>query len=49
VNARTAHRILIHAVGRVYVDAQDQPLKLEGIAQDITAQQESQRMLESQV
>lgn len=49
VNAKTGHRILIHAVGRVYFDAQGQPLKLEGIAQDITAQHELQSMLASQV
>ena len=49
VNAKTGHRIIIHAVGRVYFDEHGQPRKMEGIAQDITAQRELQSLLEAQV
>ncbi|WP_255157768.1 ATP-binding protein, partial [Siphonobacter sp. BAB-5385] len=49
INSKTGHRTLIHALGRVYFDANGKPLKVLGIAQDITAQRELQQILENQV
>jgi PAS domain S-box-containing protein len=49
VNAKTGHQIIIHALGRLYVDAAGNPTKIEGTAQDITAEREQKMLLEQQV
>lgn len=49
VNARTGYRRILHALGRVFFDAAGQPIKIEGIAHDVTAERELQLLLEQQV
>ncbi|GAB3702245.1 hypothetical protein GCM10027592_31430 [Spirosoma flavus] len=48
-HAKTGQRRILQSMGRVYLDATGQPSKIEGTAQDITAQQELQQVLEQQV
>lgn len=49
VNAKSGHRRIVHAMGRVYANAAGQPAQIKGTAQDITAQRELQLLLEQQV
>ncbi|KAA6440983.1 PAS domain S-box protein [Dyadobacter flavalbus] len=49
VNAKTGQTIMIHAIGQLYLDAQGKPARVEGIAQDITAQLAQKQFLEEQV
>lgn len=49
IHAKTGYRRILHALGQIYFDAAGKPLKIEGTAQDITAQRELQLVLEQQV
>ncbi|QJD80164.1 PAS domain-containing sensor histidine kinase [Spirosoma rhododendri] len=49
INAKTGNQVILHAMGRVYFAPNGQPVKIEGTAQDITAQRELQLLLEQQV
>ncbi len=49
VNRHTGNQIIIHALGQVFYDITGNPIRIEGTAQDITAQRELQQVLEQQV
>lgn len=49
IHAKTGRQVIVHALGQLYLDSRGLPLKIEGTAQDITAQQELQVVLEQQV
>lgn len=49
INARTGGTQYIRALGENNFDAQGQPIRITGMAQDVTLERESQRILEHQV
>lgn len=49
INVITGHKRIIHMIGRIYTDNQQQPIRIEGSAQDITAEREMTTLLEQQV
>jgi PAS domain S-box-containing protein len=49
VDQLTGVERIIHSQGKTYFDAQGQPLKISGTAQDVTAQRQLQLALEQQV
>lgn len=49
INAKDGHRRIVHAMGRAYFDSDGQAVKLEGSAQDITAERALTLLLEQQV
>ncbi|GGM97007.1 hypothetical protein GCM10010967_33530 [Dyadobacter beijingensis] len=49
IHSQNGHRRIIHTLGRIYIDDRGEFAKIEGTAQDITAQRELTLLLEQQV